>query len=105
VFGFGGDDSGSIYSLGIQDIKLKLTLALQNNNLTKFDVIGFDACVMQSWAVLGELASVTRHVLASVALEPAHGWNYAYVKSNVDNAIDLAKYIIDGFVDSKHGNA
>jgi len=77
VFGFGGDESGNVYSLSIKDIKLKLTLALHNNNLIKFDVIGFDACVMQSWAVLGELASVTHYVLASVALEPGHGWDYS----------------------------
>lgn len=59
VFGFGGDDSGSVSLLTIAGIKNQLRLALDNNSVDHFNIIGFDACVMQSWAVLGELSSVT----------------------------------------------
>lgn len=59
MFGFGGDDSGIVSLLSITGIKNKLRLALDNHNIPHFNLIGFDACVMQSWAVLGELSSVT----------------------------------------------
>lgn len=82
VFGFGGDDSGDVSILSITGIKNNIRTALDNNNVLRFNIIGFDACIMQSWAVLGELSTVTDYILASVALEPGHGWNYAYILSN-----------------------
>eukprot|EP00801_Mesodinium_rubrum_P001275 Mrub_01275.p1 GENE.Mrub_01275~~Mrub_01275.p1 ORF type:complete len:729 (-),score=69.21 Mrub_01275:105-2042(-) len=105
VFGFGGDEAGgSEYLLSIKSIKNMLTDALTANNVDKFSIIGFDACVMQSYSVLGELESVTDYILASVALEPGHGWNYDYLENSASPE-EYAIKIIDGFVDSKHGYA
>lgn len=103
VFGFGGDDSGTTHILSITGIKNQLRKALDNNNVPRFSIIGFDACVMQSWSVLGELSTVTDYVLASVALEPGHGWDYQKITSNSSDTVEYAKQIIDGFVDGKHG--
>lgn len=102
VFGFGGDESGSEWILDIKQIKTQLTNALAANSVDKFHIIGFDACVMQSFSVLGELAGVTEYLLSSVALEPGHGWNYSKIQ-NSSSPVEYAKLIIDGFVDSKHG--
>ena len=37
------------------------------------DVLGFDACLMQSVGALDEFKSITRYFLASEAVEPGHG--------------------------------
>lgn len=37
------------------------------------DVLGFDACLMQSVGALDEFKSITRYYLASEAVEPGHG--------------------------------
>ena len=51
VFGFGGDESGIDIALSIKSIRTQLTNALAANNVIKFDMIGFDACLMQSYSV------------------------------------------------------
>jgi len=51
VFGFGGDESGYAGILSIKSIRTQLTNALAANNVPKFDMIGFDACLMQSYSV------------------------------------------------------
>jgi len=51
VFGLGGDESGSDSILSIKSIKNMLYNALANNGVEKFNIIGFDACVMQAYSV------------------------------------------------------
>ena len=37
------------------------------------DVLGFDACLMQSMDALDDYANLTKYYIASEATEPAHG--------------------------------
>ena len=45
-------------------------------SVEKFSLIGFDACLMQSYAVVAALSPYANYHLASEELEPAHGWDY-----------------------------
>jgi len=39
----------------------------------KFDVIGFDSCLMQSFDAADDYSSVGKYYLASEQVEPGHG--------------------------------
>ncbi|OII72962.1 uncharacterized protein cubi_02193 [Cryptosporidium ubiquitum] len=42
----------------------------------KFDVLGFDACLMMQFDVLEVMNSLASYILASEDNEPGHGWNF-----------------------------
>ena len=73
--------------------------------IEKFDLLGFDACLMASLEMLPIAGQFTRMYLASEDLEPGHGWNYAYLdrlRSNkAISAAQLGENLMDGFFD--HG--
>jgi hypothetical protein len=82
-YGFGGDDHKRrtrrlSRNLGTQS-NLSILTALQNSLAAvpgapaKLDVLGFDACLMQSADALDEYREVTKYYLASEATEPGHG--------------------------------
>lgn len=82
-FGFGGDDHEQRNrrrgrNLGLQS-NLSILKALQNSLAAvsgapaKLDVLGFDACNMQSADALDEYREVTKYYLASEATVPGHG--------------------------------
>ena len=43
----------------------------------KFEMLGFDACLMANTAMLGMLAPLANWITASAELEPGHGWDYS----------------------------
>jgi hypothetical protein len=45
----------------------------------KFDIIGFDACLMAMYEVGAALSPVANYMLASELLEPGTGWDYSYL--------------------------
>lgn len=77
MYGFGGDENKSRRRLELSngDMAVAMRAALENvkGAPDKFDVIGFDACSMQSVDVADDLRHVTKYVLASQAAEPAEG--------------------------------
>ncbi|CUV06494.1 unnamed protein product [Cryptosporidium hominis] len=42
----------------------------------KFDILGFDACLMMQFDVLEVMNSLANYILASEDNEPGHGWNF-----------------------------
>ena len=44
--------------------------------LDRFDLIGFDACLMATYEIAAVLAPFADTLLASEELEPGHGWDY-----------------------------
>lgn len=76
--GFGGDENiRKQRRLGQanQNIVNALRLALDDNLPagSKFDVIGFDACLMQAFGAADDYKSVGTYFLASEEVEPGHG--------------------------------
>lgn len=100
IFGYGSDENykNSIMSL------VELDLALNNSKLmkeTKFEMIGFDACLMSSIEIANALKETANYFVASSELEPGSGWDYGFL-SKVDadlSSVDLGKNIVDSYVD------
>jgi hypothetical protein len=89
--GFGGDENTrKRRNLGQanQDIVNALRLALDENlpEGSKFDVIGFDACLMQAFGAADDYKSVGSYFLASEEVEPGHGM---YTSLDDDYAFSL----------------
>lgn len=71
----------------------------------KFDLIGFDACLMGNLEVAKRVKPYANYMVASEELEPGHGWNYSdiihylaqYPKASL---IDIGKKLVDSFFDT-----
>ncbi len=72
----------------------------------KFDIIGFDACLMANLEVASAIKDFATYLLASEEVEPGHGWHYTDVihilaKNTNKSVLDRAKLLVDSFVTNK----
>lgn len=70
----------------------------------KFDLIGFDACLMGNLEVAKSVAPFGRVMVASEELEPADGWNYTPLFRSLTanpkmDAVTLGKTIVNTYAD------
>lgn len=68
----------------------------------KFELVGFDACLMASIETATSIKDYANYMVASEELEPGHGWNYTPVlqslnKKPTSTGAELGKYIVDGY--------
>ena len=100
ITGFGYDD---IYH-DILDLKeLQEGLSPAMNQGKKFEVIGFDACLMASLEVANSLNGRGEYLVASEELEPAWGMDYEAILSAIDanpgqDGIELGKVMSDSYM-------
>ena len=103
VYGYGSDENslfGSPMSIPT------LTKALADTKLVesgrKFDLIGFDACLMGSAEVAKALAPYGDYLVASEEVEPGDGWSYEFLSDFKDgkagNTEELGRGIIDHYI-------
>ena len=72
------DMSASSYSdLSIPEIVSSVEQIRQNTGIDKFEMIGFDACLMGQIEVFGSLYPYSNYMVASEEVEPGYGWSYA----------------------------
>ncbi|MEG1010863.1 MAG: clostripain-related cysteine peptidase [Ruthenibacterium sp.] len=99
VYGYGSDEmfpDDVLYLPGIE-------AALQSAN-TKFDFIGFDACLMGSMETAYMLEPYADYLIASEELEPGYGWDYTPWLTQLSQnpsvpTVELGAYIVDSFID------
>ena len=81
---------------------LELKSALKNANLKKkFDIIGFDACLMASIETAQAIQDYANYMIASEEIEPSGGWNYKTVVesySKIDELPEVGKQICDSYM-------
>lgn len=100
IEGYGYDEvSGNMLSLAQIQNTFKAVKA-QNN--IKFEVIGFDACLMSTLEVAHAMVPYGNYMVASEELEPGHGWDYSkHLKYLAENpkttGKNLGKEIAKGF--------
>ena len=97
--GFGNDENYDSDGLTLEEIDS----GLLDSQVGKFELIGFDACLMASAEVAQFVRNHANYLLASEELEPGHGWNWTTVisaYSSNDNVVEVAKHVIDDFVDN-----
>jgi hypothetical protein len=93
------DTSKSILSID------SLVRALKKSNIKKFEIVGFDACLMQMIEVSYSLKDITSYVVASVDSEDGNGWKYngflKWISDGNIESIDITKKIIEETVTQK----
>ncbi len=100
--GFGYDEHFPYDYLTLYDIES----ALMNTNV-KFDMIGFDACLMATAETAFMLEPYADYLIASEETEPGTGWYYTDWLTALANdpsmpTLDMAVNIIDDYVEVTH---
>lgn len=106
IFGYGSDEN----SLSGSPMKIPtLAKALAETKLVtsgkKFDLIGFDACLMGNAEIAKTLSNYSDYMIASEEAEPGDGWNYKFLnslgtESQINTSEDLGRSIIDNYFSS-----
>ncbi|MCF0115977.1 MAG: peptidase C11, partial [Erysipelotrichaceae bacterium] len=96
--GFGYDMNYPNGSMSVDEI----ATALENAG-TKFDVIGFDACLMANLETAVAVAPYADYLIASEETEPGAGWYYTgflstLAKNTSTDTLTIGKQIVDEFV-------
>ncbi len=99
---FGSDESAETGNyLDMKKFKQAMSQGLKRAGLSKFDVIGFDACLMQTLETAATFRPFADYFIASEETEPGHGWDYRSLRVLRDDPdatpAQLGKAIIDGF--------
>ena len=95
--GFGRDELHENDALTLQE----MNKAFKDSNINiKFDLIGFDACLMSSIEVAYMLSPYGKYMLASQETEKQDGWNYNVFSKLSDNITieNLARAIMDEYI-------
>jgi len=99
--GVGADGSFDDDGLSLREIDEALAAGLEAVDVEKFDMLGFDACLMATYEVASTLAPRADRLVASQELEPGHGWDYTALDVIADDGQatvdELGSAIIDGF--------
>jgi clostripain len=88
----------------LMELDRALEKARRQTGLDKFDLIGFDACLMGQLEVFTALEPHARYAVASQEVEPALGWAYAgfltelVQKPGMDGA-ELARLVVESYID------
>jgi hypothetical protein len=98
--GFGVDETSSSI-MKVPAIATGVGDGLVAAGIARFDIIGFDACLMASLEVAEAVKTYGSYLLASEESEPGHGWDYASLQlasaTPTTDAPTLARAIADGF--------
>jgi len=75
----------------------------KRTGIEKFDIIGYDACLMSSLEVISMTAAYADYTVLSQETEPSMGWAYnailsKLVKNPKMEAADLAKLVVDTYI-------
>ncbi|MDD5334063.1 MAG: clostripain-related cysteine peptidase [Rhodoferax sp.] len=88
-----GSDEITGNALSVPAIQESLQTVSQAQNI-KFEMVGFDACLMANAEVAASLANSTKYMVASQDLEPGGGWAWnGFLKFVTDNPAATGKDI------------
>ncbi|NJN99572.1 MAG: hypothetical protein HC875_38460 [Anaerolineales bacterium] len=87
----------------LMELDRALEQARQQTGIDKFDLVGFDACLMGQLEVFTALEPHARYAVASQEVEPALGWAYASFLLELTNEPDmdgakLSQKIVESYV-------
>lgn len=100
-FNFDGpaDDAAPASGASISGVQLSSLLA-QSSGIPKYDMIGFDECMMGSVELAFGLRNVTRYLLASEQVVGGNGFDYFKTLANTStalNPVELGNKFVDSF--------
>lgn len=107
--GFGGDENNVPRAIAINDLASVINNVTTKTG-TRFEIIGFDACLMASAETASGFANNMNYFIASEDLEPGKGWQYdtflAYLNAHPDaTGNEIGPIIIDGYTQQNEGEA
>ncbi len=107
LHGFGKDD---IFNDNLTLNEMNEALRVPRATYQKFEIIGFDACLMASVEVANRLAPFGNYLVASEELEPSWGWDYSAILTSLTGAptqdgVSLGKVIADTYVNHSRLNS
>lgn len=79
--------------------ELRQGIAAQFSGPDKLAFLGMDACFMGTVEVACELRDVARYMIASMAIEPSAGWDYAKIFGRLDEAATSPEMFAMAIVD------
>ncbi len=102
--GYGWDENWKTNN-NIDFLNLKEIKNAFKNTGAKFDIIGFDACLMANLEVAVAVKNYGDYLLASEETEPGHGWHYTDViniiaKNPSSSSLDIAKQLVDSYINN-----
>jgi hypothetical protein len=77
-----GSDQLSGRAMRLDNIRYALEMAYQETGV-KFDIIGFDACLMATIETADVLSPFANFMVASEEIEPGHGWDYSAITKEI----------------------
>lgn len=97
--GIGPDETSDYDVLDLAELTKGIRNGLEKAGVDKFDLLGFDACLMASYEVASAVAPLADRMVASQELEPGHGWDYTALSvlqegANVD---EFGTALVEGF--------
>ena len=93
-------DEQTNHIIALPKLQQALQAGLAGAGKPKFEMLGFDACLMANTAVLGTLAPLANWITASAELEPGHGWDYSAlgaIAGGGGSGADLGKAIANSY--------
>lgn len=95
-----GSDEITKNTLYVPVIQASLQTVSQAKNI-KFEMVGFDACLMANAEVAASLANSAKYMVASQDVEPGQGWDWnGFLKFVTDNPVATGKDIGAAIADS-----
>lgn len=97
--GVANDENFNYDALSLEEMDDALS-SVQKIMTDKFEMIGFDACLMSNYETLEMLSPYTRYVIGSEEIEPSGGWDYRSLIGGITqegNGESLGKAICDGY--------
>ncbi len=99
--GYGDDNVHNGDKLSLKELKSSLAKAKESSKV-KFELIGFDSCLMATIEVADAISDYGKYMVASEELEVGFGWDYkSIIKSlnkNPKDGAELGKTIVDSFI-------
>jgi len=90
--------------LKMNQIDDALAEILEKSQIGRFELVGFDACLMAQIEALSAVAPYARYAIASEETEPALGWAYSsflteLARNPAMTGAELGKAIVDSYID------
>ncbi|MCR4875970.1 MAG: hypothetical protein K5922_02220, partial [Clostridiales bacterium] len=94
------DETHEMDHLSLKEVTGALKSILKEDRLSW---IGFDACLMGSLEVAGQLAPFAEYMIASQETEPASGWNYSFLRElHLDSdGAQTGRRIVDAYFEGQ----
>jgi hypothetical protein len=98
------DESEGNDALTMREVDTALSEIIASTDIGKFEIIGFDACLMAQLEIFQMLAPYANFAIASEEVIPGAGWEYvtplaALTQNPAMTAPEFGKLVIDGYME------